>query len=118
MTSDPQLPEVGALEGWRSEVQAGKRRNTGQDFDALAAAACWEACALEMQTAGDVRTARDYLDMATLRLHDHWLPLNQLHDEAAQTLLRSIRGEARRAARQHRATWLERSAALAREYAE
>jgi hypothetical protein len=55
--------------------------------------------------------------MATLRLHGHWVPLHQLHQEAAQALLRSIRGEARRAGRQELATWLERNAARAGEYA-
>lgn len=117
MTHDRRLPHVGALECWRSEVQVGKRRNTVQDFDALAAAACWEGRALEMQAAGDTRTARDYLEMASLRLHGHGVALNRLHEEETQEILRSIRGATRRVMQRNRTSWLERSAARSEEYA-
>lgn len=108
---------MGALERWRDEVHAGRRQNTGACFDDLAAAAVWEISALEMEASGDQHTARAYFDMSLLRLHGHWLPLQDLHTVATKQLLTGLRGETRVAERQRRRTWLERNAATAMEYA-
>jgi hypothetical protein len=110
------LPHLGALDRWRNEVQRGERGNSFQDFDALAAAACWEACALERQAAGDMRAARDYLAIAALRLHGHDQSLGRLHEETSRSVLSSIRSITAQAVRSGQTCWLERNAARAAEY--
>jgi hypothetical protein len=54
-------PQLGAIERWREEIHAGRRRNIAADFDTLHAAACWEARAPEVWWTGD----RDGVNSAT-----------------------------------------------------
>lgn len=66
------LPRLGALERWREEIRAGQRKNDCQHFDGLAAAAANEATAREVALAGDLATARRFIDRARLRLENFW----------------------------------------------
>ena len=69
------LPRLGALARWQEELQAGKRGRPSQPFtwvlDDLWRAACKEAVAIELESAGDLQGARHYQDWALLVLHGH-----------------------------------------------
>jgi hypothetical protein len=111
------LPRVGALDRWLAEIDAATRQNTAACYDSTAAAAGWESLVEERETVGDLRTAREYLDLALLHLRGHWVPLQDLHTDATKKLLQSLRGESRTMDRRRRASWIERNAAMAAEYA-
>ncbi len=59
---------LGALARWRQEVRDGRRADTVHCFDALHAAACNEAAAIEREAAGDTKRALWFMDCALLRL--------------------------------------------------
>jgi hypothetical protein len=79
------------LDLWRIELRAGRRRNTGADFDCLAAAACFDVRARELERAGDLGAARDYRDVATLRLFGYVrVGLGEVRAPAVRELLAAV----------------------------